>query len=267
MPDYSAHETEASVVAALATAATDVRLTTINGVPILAVPDGVKLEDKSDLLNRPLRLVATKAFVDPESFANYIVRYKTDASLIVAKRAANVIEASLDYHDANDLPSWNFHKAVLNVAKHEDYKAWEKLCAEPINQTQFAEAVDDLMHTIASPEGAVLQDMILKFQALRDVRFSSAINLTDGTCALAYSEQETNTENRAAFPTKMTLVLPVFEGDITTKCEVRIRYRCRDNKLTFSLSIARKSDIERKAWLEICEAVKNLTGLDVLNGS
>lgn len=265
MPDFTAEQTEAAVVATLANLAADVRLTVVEGVPFLAVPEGVTLQDQSALLPAPKRLKAHPSFEDAESFSEYVNRYKCTSTLLVASRKANQVTAFIDYHAAGQ-PSWNEHGANLLIKHHEDFTAWATL-PPSITQIAFGEFIEDHMHTIAEPDGAILKDMVLRFQALKDVSFKSFANLQNGDVSLVYIEDsERGTETNTKFPSQLGLIVPVYEGQEGTPIKARIRYRVKDQKLAFQVELVRKTDVLREAFEGVLHEVEALTGLQVLMG-
>lgn len=266
MPDFANNVTEASVVAELAALAGDVRLTSIEGVPLLAVPEGITVEDYSALLPAPKRIKTDPHFEDADSFGAYINLFRQDSTLIVAFRAKNCVRSVLDYH-AKGSPSWGEHTAELVIKHHEDFTAWCGLSGS-VTQWQFAEFIEDHMHNIAAPDGATLKDMVLKFQAMKETTFKSAINLQNGDVNLVYVEDsERGVEASAKFPASLSLVLPVYEGQLPIQVEARIRYRIKDAKLVFQVELVRKSDLLRKAFADVLQAVENITDIKPLMGA
>lgn len=266
MPDFSSHETESAVVADLAALAADVRKVEVEGVPFLAVPDGITLNDYSGLLSAPKRITANPHFEDAESFGAYVNLFKQESTLVIANRGGNSVCATFDYH-AKGYPAWCSHHAQLAIKHHEDFKAWAGL-GQSVSQAAFGEFIEDHMHNIAAPDGATLKDMVLKFAALKETAFKSTINLQNGDVQLTYIEDsERGTENNAKFPSVLTLMLPVYEGQIPIKVEARVRYRIKDQKLWFQIELVRKSDILRKAFADVLQAVENITEIKPLMGS
>lgn len=265
MPDFTSHETDSAVVADLAALAADVRKVEVEGVPFLAVPDGITLNDYPELLPAPKRIKASAKFEDAESFSAYVNLFKQDSTLIVAYRTGSTVKATIDHH-AKGVPSWGSHEATLAVKHHEDFLAWAGLGSN-VSQVAFGEFIEDHMHNIAAPDGATLKDMVLKFAALKETTFKSSINLQNGDVQLTYIEDsERGNENNAKFPSVLTLVLPVYEGQLPIQVDARIRYRIKDQRLAFQVEIVRKSDLVRKAFFDVLQAVENLTDIRPLMG-
>lgn len=265
MPDFSTHETESSVVAGLASLASEVRKVEVNGVPFLAVPDGISMTDCSHLLGSPQRIIANPTFEDAESFAAYANLFKQESTLIIANRSRNLVAAIFDYH-AKGSPSWCSHSAQLAIKHHQDFTAWANL-GQNVSQASFGEFIEDHMHNIASPDGATLKDMVLKFSALKETAFKSTINLQNGDVQLTYIEDsEHGTEKNAKLPSSLTLMIPIYDGQLPIQVEARVRYRIKDQKLWFQIELVRKSDILRKAFADVLDAVENLTEIRPLMG-
>lgn len=259
------HNTEASVVAELAIKAGTLQILQVEGVPFIAAPEGVSIKQYDNLLDAPKRIVEDQSFRDAESFGEYVNRFKNGgAVLLTGDRDAGEFRAILDYHEGRDKPKWGNHSAKLELRYSDEWAAWTRIPAQ-IGQVQFAEFIEDWMHTIAAPDGATLQGLVTRFHALKETTFKSSITLANGDVNLTYIEDsERGTEAGSKFPTELTLVMPIYEGQLPIQVDARIRYRINGGKLTFQIAIVRKSEIVRKAFQDVCEAVENITGMKPL---
>lgn len=261
------HTTEAQAVAELALKGAGVQQIEVGGVPFVAYPNGVELVKYDELLENPLRIEENQRFRDAESFGAYVNRFKQPSTLIVGNRDKGYFQATLDYHISEGQPKWGGHVAGLDLRFSEEWKAWTSLPAQ-IGQVQFAEHIEDWMHTIGHPDGATLQGLVLKFQALKETTFKSSMNLANGDVNLTYIEDsERGTETGAKFPTEMTLMMPVYEGQLPIQVKAKIRYRIQGGNLSFQIALMQRSEVLRKAFADVCEAVENITSIKPLMGA
>lgn len=260
----SEHATEAAVVAELAVKAGTLQVFEVMGVPFIAAPNGVDVTKYDELLERPRRVNEGQLFRDAESFGAYVNRFKDSNSLMLGNRDNGKFQCVLDYHESGTAPRWGEHVAWLNLRQSDEWKAWNNIPAQ-VGQVQFAEFIEDWMHTIAAPDGATLQGLVTKFHALKETTFKSQITLANGDVNLTYIEDsERGTEAGTCFPPELTLIMPIFEGQLPIQVDARIRYRINGGKLTFQIAIVRKTEIVRKAFEDVCEAVENITGMTPL---
>lgn len=259
--------TETDATAELALKGTTVQKLEVNGVPFLSAPDSVHITKYADLMEKPQRITENRRFRDADSLGAYVNTYKQAATIIVGNRDKGRFDAFIDYHVSQGEPRWASHQAGLDLRFSDEWQAWMGLPGT-ISQIQFAEHVEDWMHTIGHPDGATLQGLVLKFQALKETTFKSSMNLANGDVNLTYIEDsERGTETGAKFPTELILKMPVYEGQLPIQVTARIRYRINGGKLTFQIAILQKSEVLRKAFEDVCEAVENVTGIKPLMGA
>lgn len=262
--DIKEVNTEAAVVAEIAQAASVPTLLEINGVPTLAVPNGVTIEDYAEFMDAPKRLKSSPVFQDVESFGAYVNRFKATDTEVFSYDEQKVVAAIIDYHGKGK-PRWCDHKADLKVSHTDDWKAWIGLCANPVSQVQFAEFIEDHIHNIGKPDAAVLKDMVLKFQSWKETTFKSALNLQNGDVSLTYIEDsERGNDAQTKLPSEMVLVVPIFEGQLPEQITAKLRYRIKDQKLTFQVQLLQQKEIVKRAWQEVLEAVGALTAIKPL---
>lgn len=241
----------------------EVKQIEIGGIPVILRPAGMVVEPREDLMEYPQRIRETVHLSDPTSFACYVNRYKGEFSLL-RQTTGNGVQAVLDYHAPGEA-SWCAHVAHLTLRFSPEYSAWLNFVGEGRSQVQLAEFLEDWIHTVASPDGAVLRNMVLKFQALKETTFRQSVNLTSGDVNLTFVEDsETGRENSASFPSELALVMPIFEGGQPEQIDARLRYRIRDGKLSFTVVMLQSDLRMRRAFDEVCEAIHNLTGIMVL---
>ncbi len=184
-----------------------------------------------------------------ESFTDLTNRHKTDDSVIFAD--TNWRQPSLmtiiDYHakDAAGAAKICGHRIRYPFPLTEEWAAWVALDGKPINQTQFAEFIEDHRADLTSPhedEVTYWQEMLggkmaypnelqmlsrgLKINA--ETKASSVVTLASGEGEIAWEETHTarNTAGgKIVVPSLFMLaVAPFYQGE-KARIPVRLRYR------------------------------------------
>lgn len=237
------------------------------------VPNGATVEtlqlgdsyDRERAGLAPVRPSGNPFFDDTDSFVRYILKHGNDASEIYADTQRQTIVAVLDWH--NEEPGWGVHRATLKFRPDPDWQAWGKIDRRPMSQQEFAEFLEDQREDIVSPSAASVMEACTNLQVTTSAAFSSRINLSDGTTAFSYAEDQRT--GQVKIPQVIKLKLCPFFGSEPFEVEARIRTLIKDQKLTFKVLIDRPHKVIDAAMEteinKISEAVL-LLGVSVFNG-
>jgi len=170
-----------------------------------------------------------------------------------------------DYHHIGNpahihrgaVPNHGKHAAKYEVSYSPDFLAWQRMFKQPVKQAKYAEFIEDMIHTIYNPDAGVLLDAIKDFDLGRDIRFKSAYNDRSGSASITY--QEDDRDLKTDLPNKITLVMPVFDGDTPREINAMVQYRVENGELFFIIKAPGidkiiRDDIESLV-LELEEAV------------
>lgn len=244
----------------------------IDGVPFLVMRGAggsnvyANLENEVALLrSRPRRVGENIEVRTPKSLADYMNLY-ADQNHLASVCAANPhsVRVVLDYHEAADsavqgagdqgvnTARWCDHTVTMTPRFTPAYAAWRERHRKASDQRETMEFLEDRLIDVVKPDAADIMDMVMNFEGLTKVTFSSSQRLTDGRVQVVYKEEEADS-GRVMFYEGLTLRLPVFEGADPEPVDVRVRHRQRDGKLHFVFVIANIEELERTAFERLCD--------------
>lgn len=220
-------------------------------------------------VNLPERVTAFETVVEPASLVEYVNRFKTETTISRASLSRNTIEALLDYHGASDSkngakPQAVTHKVTLNCPFDVDYAAWKQKFGVGLNQLEYAEFIEDMLHTIGKPAGADLLDAISDLKVDRGIKFKSGLNQANGTVKLTYEEEDaTGNGGTVSIPQEIIIVCPIFQGTDAIQITAKLRYRLDRGSIKFIISVPGLAKIERDEFRKIGEAIRSDTATPV----
>lgn len=241
----------------------DVDVLTIEGKSFAVTNGKQQLHDLEPIL-APLRdkprLIAQDIDVrTPKSLAAYMNLYAdTSHMALVSTAAPFTVCVILDYHIADpeleegNQPRWGSHTITMKPRYTPAYAAWRERHRKQLGQRDTMEFLEDRMVDVVKPDAADVMDMVMNFDGLTKVTFSSSQRLTDGRVQVVYKEEEADS-GRVTFYEELTLMLPVFEGAEPEPVKVRVRHRTRDGQLSFIFVIANIEELERAAFERLCD--------------
>lgn len=234
--------------------------------PAILVPAGTALVSLEDRLATPVRVREDQKFIDADSFAGYVGRFKTPQTVLVASVSALTLTAHIDYHGDDGLPSWNTHKARLVSIPSPDWKVWTGSNEKAMAQVPFAEFLEDQNHCIVEPDAATMVEIALNLQSKTDVTFQSKINISNGLATLMYAETAASGVESMAFPTKLHICVPPFQGSKPVDLLVRMRYRINGGNPTIFYKLDRPDRVVEESLRAEWEKAGKALELPVLVG-
>lgn len=208
--------------------------------------------------------------VEPKSFTDYLIQFKSSTAICRASLGQNRIDAVLDYHgdarkDGRDsaVPGRGAHVLTLLCPWDADYKKWRELFDQGVAQTTLMEFLEDMIHTIADPVAGDLLEAIGNVELDRSSKFKSVRNLRNGTVQFVYAEDESNGSVTVKMPEVIRVVTPIFQGGPMTQLEVKLRYALVQGVLVFKLVLPGADKVEREAFRSIGEHVRAETATPV----
>ena len=252
-------------------------LTKHGGAPVVIVPQHYRVE----VLAVPdEKIEQSVTLADVDSFAAYVNKFKTPGALLFAtiNDAGCSIAAHLDYHDAPFLegtifcPTWSSHVARLACVPTKEWTTWMAHNGPQgkKDQTGFALFLEDNERLFREPTGAELLELVSSLEGKSDVRFSSAVRLSNGKARLVYEEDVELRGNTGSVsgsvdvPTQLVCAIAPFEGQSPYEVRSRLRYRIESRKLTFWYETMAPHLIVRDAALAVLAAVADKVKLPLL---
>ncbi|GGG77758.1 hypothetical protein GCM10011415_28360 [Salipiger pallidus] len=209
---------------------------------------------------------------DADSLIRYANRFSTSASVLIADIDTLAVHACLDWHghnqatDAESLKTGaRKHTASLKLRESEEFKRWNKIEGQLIDQMEFAEFLDENAADIITPEPATMIEIARDLEATQGVNFKSSTRLQTGERSIVY-ETETHTRGEMKVPTQFTLQIPLFAGEEPVEIVASFRFRPRPDGLKLGF-VWRRVEYRRLAeFQQISFRVSEATGLALMFG-
>jgi uncharacterized protein YfdQ (DUF2303 family) len=214
------------------------------------VPDGYRLESLEDFQAQPNTICTDHKFRDTKSLAAYLDKFKTDASIAFSRPSQRKINCVLDHHSP-DAPSHGRHRASFCAKFTAQFEAWRSKHGKGMSQIAAGLFLEERAVDVVSPSAADIMDMVMTFDALKKVTFRQSTRLHDGQRQFTYNE-ENEVRGNVTLPERITILVPVFEGQEPERIEVRVRYRIEDGSLKFQFEIHDIEHVQDQAF-ERCE--------------
>lgn len=248
-------------------------------LPVVIVPDGFTAEPlfHETLPPLPDHIRQTVNFHSADSFIGYLNVFKDNLTRVFCAVPATgltgcpAFEAILDYHTAvaNHLPSRCSHRAKYTCPLSLEWLTWAGCHGKPMTQKEFVEFVDDNVVDIVSPKAADVLELARDFNAKTEVKFASKVNAITGGVSLNYQE-DTESGGPAAGQLKafdrMTLSIPVFDGEEPRTIEAKVQWVPRDGKLAVTVKLYRPSQAKAEEFVKLRSAIAAELGIPVWNG-
>lgn len=192
----------------------------------------------------PPRKLASAAFVEAQSFVDYVNAYKDPHSRFFCDVEGRTFSAILDYHDPStpdNVGRRGGHTASFVMKLTPEIEAWLTLAdpMRPKSQAEFAAFLEDRNRDIAEPDGATILELARDLEVKNDVGFKGSQRSSDGGYNLISAE---NVTTSVAVPQKLLLRLPVFQGGAAMDLTARLRFKLVSGSVVFWLVFI---DLER----------------------
>lgn len=251
------------------------------GIPYVTVPEGYTVHDLENLLPSPARKRANVVTSDSESFIWYVKKHGDDepdhctiyAEVKSESSTFNLVGIINDHGSDVEDTQWRDHRCLLTPALAVEWKRWLSKDQRQFSQGDFATWLEDNLPDIAiapgMPTGAEILQMALGFEANRDKRFHSKVNLQSGGTQLTYVDDDTKeTKESMKVFERFTLGIPVFDGSKNAyPLDARLKYREKDGKLVFWYELIRPDRVFKCAVADELLHIKTETGFPVIFGT
>lgn len=245
---------EAETVADLARKANGVPqvISTPSGREYLIIPAGhsgseVTPAHKIEML-LPKAISQNVTLQNAEALIEYLNRFKSADSLLLADVAESQILAAIDYHAA-DKAALVLHKAKLHLPFSEEWKIWSGISGQMKEQLEFARFIEENAPDIKAPDAGSLLEAVRDLQARRNVSFIKAVRTETDNESFEFNDKtETRTKGDIELPTKFLLNIPVYFGDPATEVYAFLRWKLDDGALTLGIKLHRAEHIRQAAF-------------------
>ena len=207
----------------------------------------------------PARATGTATVNSIDSLVDLINRHKTDSTAIFGDPdwKKPTITAVIDYHRIDHTPDFLGHRIGYSFPLSDEWAAWMAINGKRMNQTEFAEFIEDHIAECASPTPAEIDDYKALFsttvawpndlmqlsrglQVMADIRVKNAVTLQTGEAQITFEEMHKDAAGGAlVVPGIFILAIrPFFDGEIA-RIPVRLRYRLLDGKVNWIMQLFR----------------------------
>lgn len=226
---------------------------------------GDKLLNLEALLPAPLRTREKVLLEDAQSLIAYVSDFKMEgSSRIFFDSATSTFVAILDYVDPLEGESWGEHVATFAATYSEEWTQWYDRNTKKYSQVGFGRFIEEHMGDIAEPTAASLFEMVMEFEAKKNMQYKEATRLKDGTTQLTFIEEMTT--GSVEIPDFIRIRIPVFFGQEPVNIDLRFRYSIEDQKLQLRYEFQRPKRILQEAAERLVNEVAKGTGLPVHMG-
>jgi uncharacterized protein YfdQ (DUF2303 family) len=156
-----------------------------DGREFLVMPEGFTEKEVSDPYGlkpyRPNYIHQAVTLQAVDSLVEYVIRYRSEETLLFADIAGDKVVAIVDYHGAatGDAKAGraNFgeHRATTTLIRSEEWKLWSGISGKLMPQLEFARFVEENAADVVAPDGAELLEAVRDLQAHRKVNFIKAV--------------------------------------------------------------------------------------------
>jgi len=267
MTDYI-DKPEAAVVASLAQQAIHPEKLEAGVVYVEADGSGgSRIVDTDLYADFPRHIAASRIVGDAESFVRYVTKHVVDGHTeVYADTPSSAVVAVLDSHDAGQ-GGWQKHSARLELRHTKSWEAWTKVDGKLLEQTEFAEFIEQQALDVRTPETAVLIEIAQSFQAKTSVDFEGGERLDSGQVRLEYKETVTakaGQKGHIDIPKELELLLRPYIGGPVYVIVARFRYRLRGSQLGLGVVLQRPQEVLDAAFADIVTEIRD--GKTVVKG-
>lgn len=264
-----------------------------NDVPVLidrkhGTASSVKhlLEEYRD---RPKDKTGTAVVKTMQSFIDLANRHKTADSVIFAETdwRKPSLTAVIDYHAlSNDgMPDNCKHRVSYPFPLSEEWNAWVSQNGKQMGQEDFAQWIEDHIPDLAAPTDDEIDGYVDSFglktaypnelvtlsrglQVNVSSNVKNSVTLQSGEGQITFEEEHRDiTGARLSVPGLFILsIAPFFMGQ-KARVPVRLRYRVKDGKVSWSFQLYRPDIYVTEQVRADLDAAKGLTGLPAFEGT
>lgn len=241
-----------------------------DSIPYAVIPEGYKLADLEHLLRDPTRIRAHFDAHTLEAALDYLKFYggQDSTTVVFADRMHSTLHGVLDYHHGGSQAAWCSHTLTYTCPPSLEWQAWMQHNGKLLPLADFAEHIERNLPDITAPDPAAVLEISRGLTGKKDVKFTQAQRLDDGSFEVAYEEQVTATSRKGnhKVPPIITLGLRPYIGSEPFAIDARLRYRVDGGTIAIGYELIRPERVLEVKFGEICEQVR-AAGWTVLQGA
>lgn len=229
-----------------------------------AISEGGDLQviekDEESFQAFPRRPKGDRVVTDLKSFENELARREpeNEGTLWGNAERGEIIAVLNDHIDGR--PGWRDDRLLLKLAKDPDWAKWHEISGKYYRQNDFGDIVEDLLHTVVSPDQADLLETIDTIRASTRGEFENTIVRANGAQTVTFNTEVTSTAGRTRqleVPQFVTLKLRPWEGHATLyDIDAYFRLKIDGSSLALAIKLKPTRQIIRNAWAEVVDSVE-----------
>lgn len=211
----------------------------------------------------PRRKTGAYAVTDVDSLLQYLAKHAQLETELWGNATRSEVRAVINAHGAGlHVAGWSDHTATLTLPTTPDWKEWTQRDGKLMEQTEFAEFIEDHLPNFVTPTGADMLELAQTFQATTKVDFDSSQRLKSGETQLTYVENTTAAAGKKgslAIPDTFDIAVQVHERGPAYKVGARFRYRITNGDLRLAYRLIRPRDVLDAAFDEVVKHIEDNT--------
>ena len=243
---------------------------TDSGREFLVLPNEMTSQDVTPAhatdVNLPKRISQQVVLQNADSLLEYLKRFMSADTVLLADIMANRIVGAIDYHN-KDKAALVQHRATLDLPYSEEWKTWAGINGQLKPQLEFARFIEENAPDIKAPDAASLLEAVRDLQAKRSVNFVKAVRTASDNENFEFTDNtEARTKGDLELPTKFLLSLPVYFGDPDAVLLAFLRWKLDNGQLMLGIKLHRAEHVRQAAFKMIVTDAAERTGLLALYG-
>jgi uncharacterized protein YfdQ (DUF2303 family) len=202
-----------------------------------------------------------------DSLVEYVNRFKTDDTVILADLDELQIWAIIDYHKAKSSgPGLNEHHAILTLTHSAEWETWTSISGRMYDQKAFSRMIDINSDDIIQPAAAELLEQVMDLEMSTSVSVKRKLEATGSSRGTGNVARQTT---GTVLPPFFILSIPVFTGE--PKVDVRaMTLDSQDGnsgKISLGLELVRTRIIIETELARMARNIASATSVPVMMGS
>jgi uncharacterized protein YfdQ (DUF2303 family) len=189
-------------------------------------------------------------------------------AIIYADPDATKITAVFNDHRGT-YAGWRDHRAEYKAEYTPEFYKWLKASKVQMDQTTFAEFIEDNFADIAEPAAQTMLDVATTLQVKTDIQFRSAKRLQDGQVQLGYVETldaKAGADGALTIPKEFKIGVRIFKNGAGYFIKARLKYRVGGGNGKFWFELDRPEVVIEDAFKGYVDTVTAESGYQVLLG-
>ncbi|MUL47578.1 DUF2303 family protein [Mycobacterium sp. CBMA293] len=232
-----------------------------------------KIVDDERSYPEPWRASGTRTVTEMDSFLAELKRrpLPDNTGTLWGNAERGAVRAIYNDHagEGSTAAGWRDDILELKLKADADWIAWHQLSDKYMNQTKFGDLIEELRHTISSPDQADLLEIIDSVRTSTNGEFESGLDRANGSQKLSYKKEVSARAGAVGreleVPQTITLQLRPWDGHPTLyPVHAYFRLDVTEGQLKLAVKLFPTGEIVRQAWAEVTARVTADIGMPVL---